>query len=60
MADVARRAARDPARLSVEVTYNHRIKGNDDVTDRSAPGCDLYSATAGGTRRIRSSACRTC
>ena len=36
-------------RLSGEVTYNHRIKGNDTVTDLIGAGCDLYSGTAGVT-----------
>ncbi len=36
-------------RLSGEVTYNHRSKGNETVTDLIGAGCDLYSGTAGVT-----------
>jgi hypothetical protein len=36
-------------RLSAEVTYNHRSKGNLRVTDLIGSGCDLYSGTAGVT-----------
>lgn len=34
-------------RLSAEVTYNRRDKGNVTVTDALLSGCDLYSSTAG-------------
>jgi hypothetical protein len=36
-------------RLSGEVTWNYRVKGNQQVTDAIGAGCDLYSGEAGGT-----------
>lgn len=36
-------------RLSAEVTYNYRVKGNETVTDALGAGCDLYSIDVGGT-----------
>jgi hypothetical protein len=36
-------------RLSGEVTFNYRVKGNQAVDDAIGAGCDLYSQDAGGT-----------